>query len=149
MNENGHEHAHAHDHASGVGAEVMEDHRRMTTLLAKLECEKGLESTDALLAELRELLVLHFAREEGEDGLVTIVTADAPRHIHTLQELMAEHGDILKVIDSLRERIKKCLAESAGICEDSGSLIEMLQSHEARENEIISDALYTDLGDGD
>jgi uncharacterized protein with von Willebrand factor type A (vWA) domain len=119
----------------------------MGELLSVLVTTSDLARVAPLLADLRALLVAHFAGEEGPAGMHEIVAEGAAHRLPNVQRLIEEHAAIVARLDALTAEVAACAAGPlaralAGVCE----LVALLRRHEAEEEEIFSEAFYVDLG---
>ena len=88
------------------------------------------------------------ARKEESDGLYQVVSDAAPQHLEQVRKLLAEHSGFLSTVKSLEEKAKACVDEPQDeIFNDVLDLCQNLEMHEAMENDILTDALYRDLGE--
>lgn len=119
------------------------EHAAMIELLDRIERTESLPELSARLAELRELLHTHFAREEASDGMHQLVTDLAPRHLPHVQHLLDEHQVLRKDLVRLESKVMTFLAgPHREIVRATRAFSERLRKHEAHENEIFADAMY-------
>lgn len=136
--------------ASATRREIVAEHRQIRDLVSRLETTGELEALLPRLAELRGLLVSHFAREEAPGGLHQVVDGSAPRLAGAVQVLCHEHRELLARVDDLAERARACL--DGPVAEVRGAVADLcrgLHAHEAAETELLAGALYEDVGGGD
>ncbi len=131
-------------------ADIETQHRELRHMLGAIEATTELAQLVPLLEELRDGLREHFADEEREDGgLAEAVGASAPRHLRRLDELLGEHRQLLETLDGLIARGRMLLDGSVSdVVRDARALSEQLKRHEARETELLTDAVYADIGGG-
>ncbi len=126
---------------------IAEEHRVLRLTLARIET---LDEPGALLRELRALrplLAEHFAGEEAADGLHRVIDATAPHRIAEVHELFAEHRECLATIDRLCDTLAELIAGPvAALRSEVAELCGSLHRHEAAETELLSNALYEELG---
>ncbi len=135
---------------TGIDARILAEHRRIRDLTRQVENASELRELLARLAELRSLLVAHFVAEEAEGGLYDGIRSLAPRQMGRVDQLEREHQVFLADIDRLAARAKTCLAgPMAEVLGEGRALARGLRDHEAAEDDILLDTLYTDLGQGD
>ena len=128
--------------------DYFEDHRALKVIIERVRGTHDLHLMIPLLDELHRLLDEHFAREEAANGLYKTVSAAAPHRLERVQELLDQHGDFLKTVRSIRSKTKYLIEVTmAEVFDDVETLCKGLEIHEASENEILSDALYRDLGE--
>lgn len=126
---------------------IDEEHRRLGELLRALERTTDLAQLTPRLAELREMLVEHFASEEGPQGMHDIVAEGAAHRLPNVQHLFEEHRSILVLLDRLSNEADACFEGPvrrvlAGVAELAGTL----RRHETDEEALFSEAFYSDLG---
>jgi Hemerythrin HHE cation binding domain len=126
---------------------IEQDHHSIKEVLERLDATADPNRLLALLDELRTSLVEHFAREEAPEGMHEIVSSMSPSSAASLQNVLAEHGDLLAHLDRLRQRTREIIeGPVAGLRADAAALSQSLRSHEARESRLFTDAVFTDLG---
>jgi Hemerythrin HHE cation binding domain len=122
------------------------EHDELRALLGDLEAAPFAELLP-LLEQLRSLLVEHFQTEEGPEGLEA-VTQKQPQFLPRLSEIFDEHRAFLTGLEQLTARVKACAKEQQFALDAVRALAKKLHEHEAKENELLGDVLYTDLGGG-
>ena len=126
---------------------IDEEHARLRTLLEALEGCRDAERLDELLAELHTLLVAHFETEEGPEGLHEIVGQGAGHRMPDVQRLFVEHREILARVSALSAEVTACLEGPVRkLVESVAALVATLRHHEHVEEEIFTEAFYTDIG---
>ncbi|MCB1009612.1 MAG: hemerythrin domain-containing protein [Acidobacteria bacterium] len=126
---------------------IDDEHRRLNELLRSLTHSHDPVRLQTLLGELRELLVEHFEHEEATDGLHELVTEGAAHRMPNLQHLFEEHREILKTVDALVAQIGAIVDGAWREVRDGVSdLAETLRRHERDEEDLFSEAFYSDLG---
>jgi hypothetical protein len=130
--------------------DIAAQHRELRQMLSEIEATNDLGRLVTVLEDLRSELRLHFADEEREDGgLAEAVGASAPRHMRRLDQLLAEHAQLLQEADRLITRGRTLLDGAVrDIQQEALALSEHLRRHEAQETELLSDAVYADIGGG-
>ncbi len=129
---------------------VEEQHRQLRQTLAQVEATSDLALLLTLLRRLRTQLREHFADEEGDGGLADAVMDSAPERLRRLDALFAEHREFLDATDELIARVDTILNRTeAQVLGDVHALARRLHDHEARETELLTDAVFTDTGGGD
>jgi hemerythrin HHE cation binding domain-containing protein len=135
---------------AGVDEQIVAEHRRIRELARQLDHAPELRELLTRLAELRGMLVAHFLREEAAEGLYNMIRSMAPRLLGRMAQLEKEHQTFLDDIDKLGTRARECLAGPvAEVLREAQALTRRLRKHEAAEDEVLLDTLYTDLGQGD
>jgi hypothetical protein len=133
---------------SSKHAAYFEDHRALQVVLGRVESTRDLNLLIPLLEELYRLLQGHFAREESEDGLQGVIEKAAPHQLGHLEALLNEHGGFLVTTRSVKEKIQACVSgPMAEIYSEVQVLCDRLQTHEEAETTLLTEALYTDLGE--
>jgi iron-sulfur cluster repair protein YtfE (RIC family) len=103
------------------------------------------------LATVEQLVVAHFAREEGGGHLEDALKA-APRYHNHAQRLREEHGELLRELRAIRELAEQAETSPEGwaaVYRAYDAFAEHLQAHDEAENEIMARAVLEDLGPGD
>lgn len=126
------------------------EHHTLRGLVHRVDEHRDLTTMVPLLEELRQLLEEHFAHEEEADGMADLVRVAAPHRMDTVDQLFDEHRRFLADTDVLIERIRACLSgPTQDVYDRAHALAVALHDHEARETELLSDAMYEDEGGGD
>ena len=118
---------------------IQDDHRSIRDLLSALGGADQVGELMSLLEELRGMLETHFAFEESETGMRAVVVEQAPERMPELEALFAEHGEIRADAVRLWETSQDCLRFR-------DALVDRIKQHEAKEAELLSSALYDDIG---
>lgn len=130
--------------------EIAEEHRTLRALLERLAATAEPEALHRRLGELRRLLALHFAREEAPDGLHRVIDGSASHLTVSVQGLFEEHREYLAELERLASEARALVAGPvAELRRGVAELCRRLHEHEAAETELLSGALYDDLGGGD
>lgn len=128
--------------------DFVHDHHALNVVLRRMLSTRDLNLLIPLLKELHHLLEEHFAREEESDGLYQVVSDAAPQHLEQVRKLLAEHCGFLSTVKSLEEKAKACVDDpKTDVFDEVILLCQDLEMHEAMENDILTDALYRDLGE--
>lgn len=129
---------------------VLAEHRALREILARMREAEKREDLVARLLEFRSATRQHFDGEEAPGGFYENVILSAPRHQAALEDLREEHGRFLMEAERLTLTARECPDEELDrLRTDVRSLVERLDDHEARENEILLEVMNTDLGAGD
>ncbi len=135
---------------TGIDEQILAEHRRIRDFTHQLENVGELRELLTRLAELRVALVAHFLGEEAAEGLYDMIRSMSPRLLGRVAQLEKEHQTFLADIDALAARARACLAGPvAELLGHAQGLARRLRNHEAAEDEVMLDTLYTDLGQGD
>jgi hypothetical protein len=111
--------------------------------------------TSALLDEIRNLLVPHFADEEGPEGLYAALRAISPAVESDLKFLRQEHRQILGALEYLERQVHEAdeLEPSEArerlverIKETMARLVQMIRRHERVENGLVAEIYNLDEG---
>jgi len=135
---------------TGAEAQLLAEHRRIRNLTRQIEGSRDLPELLQRLQEFRTLLVPHFLGEEAIDGLYDIIRRMSPRQLARVDDLEKEHRAFLAAIDEVAERARACLAGPvAAVLTEARALARRVRDHEAREDALLLDTMYVDLGHGD
>lgn len=127
--------------------QVLDDHRRIRDATRHMETARDLADLFGHLREFRALLESHFMSEEAAGGLYDNMRALGAEDPGKIEQLRQEHGELLGEIDGLSRRVQACLdGPVAEVLRKAGELARRLRHHETRENALLMDAAYTDLG---
>ncbi len=127
--------------------QIAADHHNLRVTIDQLLQVSELPLVIAQLRRLRTELVDHFKLEEGADGLAQAIGETAPNSLNKLNRLFEEHGEFLGTIEELITQTNACLnGPMAEIQNGIRKLCSDLEAHEVTETELISDAVFTDLG---
>lgn len=107
----------------------------------------------ALLGQLRDQLAIHFSLEEAL-GYLEDVIVESPRLCETAFKLRAEHETLYLAISSLADDAERLLMGGGPMAKPMllkrfRQFCNQLKEHELREDELIIESLYDDLGVGD
>jgi hypothetical protein len=135
---------------SETGQQVLSEHRQIRELAGKMEVAADLNQLLVRLAEFRALVSRHFVTEEAVDGLYDLLRETSPRQLGRIALLEKEHQALLAEIDRIAESARQCLAGPiAEVFTAVRTLTRHVRKHEAAEDSVLMDAMYTDLGQGD
>jgi len=128
--------------------QVQEAHRKIRQATGRLGSASDLRELLQRLHELRLLIAPHFTDEERPDGFFDLIRARSARHLGAVKQLENEHQAFLGAIDGLAEQARACLAGPvAHILKEAAELARRMHEHEAREDALLGDALYIDIGE--
>lgn len=119
--------------------QIREEHGSIKAQLVDIEKEERLGALLERLGALRGSLERHFAFEESEEGMRGVVRDSAPERMDELEGLFAEHDALGRDLDALEATTRDLLSTR-------DALIARIRAHEARESELLTAALYEDLG---
>ncbi len=135
------------DRRQRAQGQIAEDHHDLRQAMVGLQQTTALERLIPQLADLRAELKEHFELEEGEDGLAQAIGESAPHHLNRLTKLFDEHIALLGAVDDLIARAQACIdGPVAEVFRDVGVLCTRLEEHEANETQLLTEAVFTDLG---
>src|SRR5262249_20308142 len=132
-------------------------HDAHTVLLRDLQdLEKAVASGSAespvelvgRLERLRTHLIEHFQFEE-EGGYMAPVLKEEPRFGPVVQELLAEHGKMEKILDALILEIRTTRSIQDAFREKVRTWVAQVRHHETRENSLVQEAYYSSGATGD
>ena len=122
------------------------DHVFLRKMLGWLTHADDAAALAALLADLSEYLVRHFAREEAEGGFFEYVLTHAPQHADHIEALRAEHVELLAQAADVRAIIDPPTGPaSVTMRERVAALVFSLKQHERLETRLLQDAFEADL----
>jgi hypothetical protein len=102
---------------------------------------------DAALDELRAALARHVAFTQGPDGLFAEMREQAPRLLHRVERLEADHAELGAQVDRCQADLAVLNDESAARSVDS--LVDSFERHQHRGVELVYDAYNVDISSGD
>lgn len=129
---------------------IVDEHRRLRTLLDRVETIDGPARLGEELGELRTLLIQHFEGEEADDGLHEAIGDSTPHLLPAVQHLFDEHREFLVDLEALIQRAGEIAAGPMAELEAGvARLAARLRAHEERENELFGESVYADVGSQD
>lgn len=136
------------DKRSSVERQVLEEHRTIGSVTGRVEQARDLAELLTRLAEFKAVLEPHFRMEEAPEGFFEVVRAS--HNVGRIGQLQNDHQHVILEIDRLMACAQACLAGPiAEILTQAANLARRLREHEAREDRLLLDAMYTDTGHGD
>ena len=127
---------------------ITDEHEVLRSSLERLRDLTDLPSVITSLQSLRPRLVEHFQSEEAEDGLHHVVSENAAHLLPSVQRVFEEHRQFLADIDRLTSDAVECWeGPVARILQGIRNLCDHLHEHEILETELLTESVYTDLGD--
>lgn len=118
-----------------VYKDLGDEHRRLLKLTDRLGAQQTMEELLPLLGRLRTLLIVHFAREQLPDGFYEALGERAHNRRDEIQELIADHGEILSAVNALLDDAKSAgSGVESDVLSRLGQLIDRLRDHEQREH---------------
>lgn len=142
--------------------EIKEDHHELRQLLhhttAMLERSLIMRVEHVRLAELfnklRDQLAMHFSLEEAY-GYFNDAILEAPRLSRRAEILKSEHGELYSDLTRLADDAEQLRYEDrptqllARLADEFSRFYTQFQEHEARECDMIQEAINDELGAGD
>jgi hypothetical protein len=125
---------------------IMEDHLRIRALLDGLNAIADPNVLVTLLRDLRQTLDNHFALEEGDEGLHSMVALLDPDRAGNVDELLSQHRQLMALVDDLIRECNECIAGPLkGIRRNVNTLYTTIQNHDAAESELLTELLLKAL----
>ena len=129
---------------------LLAEHRRIRDFTRQIDDTRDLQELLRRLQEFRWLLTAHFRAEEATDGFYDTIRRTSPRQLALVDELEKEHRAFLAEMDRVAERARACLAGPvAAVLAEARAFAHRMNEHEAREDQVLLDTMYTDLGHGE
>jgi len=135
---------------SAAGDRIQEEHGRLRDVIRLLGEAPDLVELLRRLEDFRAAIMPHFAAEEGPGGFFDVVASSTSLDLGRVEHLRHDHWTFRAEIDRLGEAARACLrGPVAEVLRQAADLSRRVQEHEAREVEVLGDALYSDTGEGD
>jgi len=135
---------------AGAEEQISAEHRKIREFVHQIENCRDLVDLPGVLKEFRTFLELHFMSEEAPEGFFDTIRQISSRQLAAVDQLEKEHGALLAEVDGVSDRARACLAGPvAAVLAEARALARRLRSHEAAEDTLLLDTLYTDLGQGE
>jgi hypothetical protein len=129
---------------------------RLEAALATVPPPAEHEGNEAFLAAVRalhEALASHVTTAEGPNGLMSQIDRTRQTLVRGVDRMHDEHGDLLQYAAGLREQVERLSPEPRPISDEirtaASQLLEGLRDHQAREDDLIYESSFTDIGVGD
>ncbi len=122
---------------------IAADHREVLGLLKQLETHTQPSGIREIAYELTTLLDRHFKDEEGVYGVFAQIEEARPDLQGQVSRLRDQHRAIEELIGTIR------FDDDAHALSDRDRVVQMIREHEAAETELLTEAIYEDLGVGD
>jgi hypothetical protein len=136
------------DKRSSVEQRILEEHRTIRGVTERVEQARDLGELLTRLTEFKAVLEPHFHTEEAPEGFFEVVRAS--HNVGRIGQLQSDHEHLLGEVDRLMACAQACLSGPiAEILRQASDLARRLRDHEAREDKLLLDAMYTDTGFGD
>jgi hypothetical protein len=102
------------------------------------------------LVEVRAALDAHVLSAEGPDGLLHELLLAAPGAAARVDELRAEHSQLIQAARSLAEGLTADTAvDFHALRREASRLLAAMRQHHAAEVDLIFECFWTDIGVGD
>jgi hypothetical protein len=102
------------------------------------------------LGALEDAMLRQTAELEGEDHTLAALARDQPRLLPRVEQLRQQYGDLVRQVSALREQLS---AESAPESEETRQrlawILTALKHFQAKETDLIFEALHVDIGAAD
>jgi hemerythrin-like domain-containing protein len=134
---------------TGVEPRQSSDHENLRSQLTELEAAVDTRAAVGKVGALRSTLQEHFRSEEGHRGFFETVLKRSPQQQGAVAMLKAEHTAIMAITSDLHELLA-AQQQPPGPAEQQRiqQLVDMLRAHEEVEEELLQEALASDLGMG-
>lgn len=119
--------------------QIQEEHGGIKALLNRLESAESIQTFLDAVGVLRTTLKGHFAFEESEGGMTSVVRDNAPERMDELEALFTEHATLSADLEAL-DTVARDLLKSRD------AFVARVRKHEEREADLLSGALYDDIG---
>ena len=117
--------------------DLEKEHQRVIKQMGRLRANVGAADMVPLLDELRTLLIVHFAREQLEDGFYDALGALADSRRGELQELVGEHAAILSELNEMLSHAKDSgVIDGPDLLDRVSKLLQQLSDHEHTEHQF-------------
>lgn len=124
--------------------------RRIADMARSLHRVQGLGQLAQSLRTLRFTLEVHFCSEEAPDGFFDMIRDRATAYVAQVEQLRQEHVALLRETELILDQIRACVAGPvAAIMKQAGTLADRIERHEASENNLLGEAMNTDVGAGE
>lgn len=125
---------------------ITEEHLEIRSMIDRLQTMTDPYVMLLVLRDLQDKLDQHFQNEEGEEGLYTIVNANAPQHAERVDRLIEEHHVLSRELHNLVKQCNQVLSGPlARLKTDMSRFIDQLQAHDIAETEILTDAVLPEI----
>ena len=98
------------------------------------------------LMPLRAAFAEHRAHTEGEEGLYAQVINDAPRLVHAVDGLVAEHAALDSAMATLATRAAEVSADADSLRRGALDMLDNLARHRQRVSDVVYEAYAIDIG---
>jgi len=139
---------------TSIAEALCKAHATLLEDLTKLE-EAARPDSGEGMAELRTRLgatkahVTDHFRFEEQNGYMDVVRKCEPRLERTIQQLALEHCQLAQSLEELIEQSTVATSLTDLLRDEVRGWVEGVRQHEARENDVVQDAFYQDIGTKD
>jgi hypothetical protein len=135
-----------HPDADESVEEILDQHAELRGVLVQIREARDLGMVSGLLDRLVALLEPHFGREEQAGGAIDQI-GRAPHHSGDAEQLTDEHRELLSALRDLRQRLRADPSRPMAAFESElRAILDRLEEHDLRENELLADAYGSDPG---
>ena len=127
--------------------QVVNEHERIEAQMRRVAAATSLADLLGLLEDLASSLLVHFEGEERPGGVIEAMRVAYPNANVHLQRLLDEHGKMRAELAVLVARVQQALDWERNLRTTTSDFLAHIHDHESRENDLLVDLVYTDLGD--
>ncbi len=140
---------------------LLEEHRKVEKLAGKLReltaepsgsRQRWLDNLKKTFGQFHERLLKHFTLEE-DGGYLEAVVERRPTLSNRVDELEHEHRQIKPILIGIEDRLERTGIDDGLLIDDAlhriRRLLEYIEQHEQRENDMVSATWSTDMGTAD
>ena len=128
--------------------QVLTEHERIEAQMRRVAAATSLQDLLGHLEDLVPSLLTHFEGEERPDGVIEAMRVAYPNANVHLQRLLDDHGRMRAELDVLVARVQQALDVERAVRSSVSDFAAHVGDHESRENDLLADLIYTDLGEG-
>lgn len=125
------------------------EHARLLELADVLSAAAGSEILLRTLEAMRPPLVAHFAEEERAGGFYDDVLQARPWLAARVRGLQGQHVALTRALDELLSGLTEAPSPIEPHEAARDALVALLRRHESDESELVGEAWWRDLGEGD
>ncbi len=137
-----------HEIVKGLCGRVLE----RVAIVPQANQQKWIEEVRDAFDHLRAHLIKHFALEE-QDGYLVSVVQRRPSLSREVDRLAHEHREITRILDDVHHAVHELRAEDSLLirdcCNRIQNLLQYLERHESDENFLVITAFTDDIGGND
>jgi pyruvate,orthophosphate dikinase len=126
--------------------EILDQHAELQGVLVEIREARDLGMVSGLLDRLVALLEPHFGREEQAGGAIDQI-GHTPHHSGDAEQLTDEHRELLSALRDFRQRLDADPSRPVAVFDSElRAILDRLEEHHQRENELLADAFGSDPG---